>query len=77
MEGENRFKQWKKQCLNKMDLSKKGSIDEDINSVVSALNNSDHYFTTSSCSGRIILIDGVKCINALQNSCILMHSYKL
>lgn len=60
MEEENTFKQWKKQCFNKMDFSKKGSIDKDINAVVSFLNDSDNYFTTSSCSGRIILIDGVK-----------------
>ncbi|KAL0965936.1 hypothetical protein UPYG_G00288180 [Umbra pygmaea] len=53
------FIQWKKQCLNKIDLSKKGSVDEDISHIVSVLNNSDRFFTTSSCSGRIILIDGV------------------
>ncbi|KAI4894700.1 hypothetical protein NFI96_021141 [Prochilodus magdalenae] len=58
MEGENTFKQWKKQCLNKLDMSKKGSIDRDIANIVSFINNSEHHFTTSSCSGRIILIDG-------------------
>ncbi|XP_030631107.1 tRNA wybutosine-synthesizing protein 3 homolog [Chanos chanos] len=59
MDGENTFKQWKKQCLNKIDFSKKGSVDEAISNIVSCLNDSDNYFTTSSCSGRIILIDGV------------------
>lgn len=54
------FSQWKKQCLNKLDLSKKGSVDEDIKHVVSLLNSCEEYFTTSSCSGRIILIDGVR-----------------
>lgn len=54
------FKQWKTLCINKIDLSKKGSIDEDIFSIVTFINNNDNYFTTSSCSGRIILIDGVK-----------------
>ncbi|XP_067331567.1 tRNA wybutosine-synthesizing protein 3 homolog isoform X2 [Channa argus] len=52
------FSQWKKQCLNKLDLSKKGSVDQDIEHVVSLLNSCEEYFTTSSCSGRIILIDG-------------------
>ncbi|XP_028282959.1 tRNA wybutosine-synthesizing protein 3 homolog [Parambassis ranga] len=55
---EKNFSQWKRQCLNKLDLSKKGSVDEDIRHVVSLLNSSEEYFTTSSCSGRIILIDG-------------------
>uniref|UniRef100_A0A3Q3GAW7 tRNA wybutosine-synthesizing protein 3 homolog n=1 Tax=Labrus bergylta TaxID=56723 RepID=A0A3Q3GAW7_9LABR len=51
--------QWKKQCLNKLDHSKKSSVDEDIEHVVILLNSCEEYFTTSSCSGRIILIDGV------------------
>ncbi|XP_042349280.1 tRNA wybutosine-synthesizing protein 3 homolog [Plectropomus leopardus] len=55
---EKRFSQWKQQCVNKLDLSKKGSVDEDISHVVSLLNNCEQFFTTSSCSGRIILIDG-------------------
>uniref|UniRef100_A0AAR2KZ32 tRNA wybutosine-synthesizing protein 3 homolog n=1 Tax=Pygocentrus nattereri TaxID=42514 RepID=A0AAR2KZ32_PYGNA len=59
MEGENTFKQWKKQSLNRLDLSKKGSIDRDVANIVSFINSSEHHFTTSSCSGRIILIDGV------------------
>ncbi|KAL4608263.1 hypothetical protein GN956_G25246 [Arapaima gigas] len=53
------FAQWKKQCVAKVDLSKKGSIDEDICDVVRFINLSENFFTTSSCSGRIILIDGV------------------
>ncbi|XP_036410280.1 tRNA wybutosine-synthesizing protein 3 homolog [Megalops cyprinoides] len=70
MEIENTFKQWKKQCLNKMDLSKKGSVDEDIAHVVRALNDAENYFTTSSCSGRIILIDGVSdCQDVQKQNC--------
>lgn len=57
---EKTFSQRKKQRLNKLDLSKKGSVDEDIEHVVSLLNSFEEYFTTSSCSGRIILIDGVR-----------------
>ncbi|KAM8851120.1 tRNA wybutosine-synthesizing protein 3 homolog [Spinachia spinachia] len=54
---EKTFSQWKKQCLNKLDLSKKGSVDEDIANIVSLLNGREEYFTTSSCSGRVTLID--------------------
>ncbi|KAE8291429.1 tRNA wybutosine-synthesizing protein 3-like protein [Larimichthys crocea] len=55
---EKTFRQWKKQSLNKLDHSKKGTVDEDIQHVVSLLNSREEYFTTSSCSGRIVLIDG-------------------
>lgn len=54
---EKKFCQWKKQSLSKVDQSKKGSVDKDIKHVVSLLNSCQEYFTTSSCSGRIILID--------------------
>ncbi|TDH05460.1 hypothetical protein EPR50_G00122630 [Perca flavescens] len=57
---EKGFRQWKEQCLNKLDMSKKGQVDEDISHVVSLLNGCEQYFTTSSCSGRIILIDGAQ-----------------
>ncbi|XP_067109344.1 tRNA wybutosine-synthesizing protein 3 homolog isoform X1 [Osmerus mordax] len=59
MTTENTFGQWKKQCLNKIDFSKKGSVDEDISHVVALLNSNENYFTTSSCSGRTILVDGL------------------
>uniref|UniRef100_A0A3Q4H5R7 tRNA wybutosine-synthesizing protein 3 homolog n=1 Tax=Neolamprologus brichardi TaxID=32507 RepID=A0A3Q4H5R7_NEOBR len=55
---EKSFAQWKKQSLNKADLSKKGAVDEAIEHVVSLLNSREEYFTTSSCSGRVVLIDG-------------------
>ncbi|XP_056388665.1 tRNA wybutosine-synthesizing protein 3 homolog [Hyla sarda] len=51
------FMHWKLQALRKTDLSKKGSVDKDIEEVVRDINLQDCYFTTSSCSGRIILID--------------------
>lgn len=57
---EKTFSQWKKQCVNKLDLSKKGSVDEDIEHVVSLINSCEEFFTTSSCSGRVILIDAVR-----------------
>ncbi|XP_048844656.1 tRNA wybutosine-synthesizing protein 3 homolog [Brienomyrus brachyistius] len=60
------FLQWKKQCMSKIDLSKKGSVDEDISDVVAFINDSENYFTTSSCSGRITLIDGVSACSEVQ-----------
>lgn len=46
----------KKMALAKMDKSKKGSIDEPIAPLIEKLNNLPHYFTTSSCSGRTVLL---------------------
>lgn len=57
---EKEFGRWKKQCLKKLDLSKKGSVDEGITHVVSLINSREEFFTTSSCSGRTILIDRVR-----------------
>ncbi|XP_077391763.1 tRNA wybutosine-synthesizing protein 3 homolog isoform X1 [Festucalex cinctus] len=54
---EKSFSEWKKRCLSKSDLSKKGNVDEDIVHLVSLLNSYEEYFTTSSCSGRITVID--------------------
>lgn len=41
----------------KKDKSRKGSIDERIKPLVELINSSKNYYTTSSCSGRIILIE--------------------
>ncbi|CAI9613753.1 unnamed protein product [Staurois parvus] len=51
------FSHWKLQASFKTDLSKKGSVDKDIEEIVQHINLQDCYFTTSSCSGRIIIID--------------------
>ncbi|XP_056598781.1 tRNA wybutosine-synthesizing protein 3 homolog [Triplophysa dalaica] len=69
MEGDT-FQQWKNQCLNKSDFSKKGSVDEDISHIVSFINSHEKYFTTSSCSGRIMLFDGVSdCPDVQKQNC--------
>ncbi|XP_033838574.1 tRNA wybutosine-synthesizing protein 3 homolog [Periophthalmus magnuspinnatus] len=52
------FERWKRQNEQRMDQSKKGGVDEDIAGLVRLLNGTEQYFTTSSCSGRVILIDG-------------------
>ncbi len=59
------FEKEKKDCLNKIDKSKKGSIDKKIKELVDLINSLKDYYTTSSCSGRILLIkrpkSGKKC----------------
>ena len=51
----SQFRQWKKQRVEEhTDCSKKGSIDEEIVGLVDIVNNSRDYFTTSSCSGRLV-----------------------
>ncbi|KAK7939995.1 hypothetical protein WMY93_003321 [Mugilogobius chulae] len=52
------FERWKRQSEHKLDQSKKGAVDVDIAGLVCLLNGMEQYFTTSSCSGRVILIDG-------------------
>lgn len=51
----SQFRQWKKQRVeDHIDCSKKGAIDEDIVGLVKIVNDSIDYFTTSSCSGRLV-----------------------
>uniref|UniRef100_UPI0037E9AF52 tRNA wybutosine-synthesizing protein 3 homolog isoform X1 n=1 Tax=Semicossyphus pulcher TaxID=241346 RepID=UPI0037E9AF52 len=75
---EKTFSQWKRQCLNKLDQSRKSSVDEGVEHVVFLLNGCEEYFTTSSCSGRIILIDGVpeSCAVHKQNCMWLFVSHQ-
>ena len=51
------FENNKKTCLNKIDKSNKQSIDQDIKPLIDLINSLDDYYTTSSCSGRILLIE--------------------
>lgn len=53
----NNFDRDKERALSGVDLSRKGSIDEKIHALVALLNTSTDFFTTSSCSGRIIIFD--------------------
>ncbi len=47
----------KQNSLSKKDKSQKGSIDKAIIPLLDLINSYDDYFTTSSCSGRIVLIE--------------------
>ena len=50
------FQTDKKIQLSKKDSSKKGSVDKKIISLVGKINSKEEYYTTSSCSGRIMLL---------------------
>uniref|UniRef100_T2MBD8 tRNA wybutosine-synthesizing protein 3 homolog n=1 Tax=Hydra vulgaris TaxID=6087 RepID=T2MBD8_HYDVU len=49
------FDKQKKESLNGIDQSKKGSFDEPIEDLIIYLNSLSDFFTTSSCSGRTIV----------------------
>ena len=51
------FESTKKDILGKEDKSNVGGIDKPIIGLCDLINESEDYFTTSSCSGRITLID--------------------
>ncbi|MBW2995430.1 hypothetical protein KY312_03680 [Candidatus Woesearchaeota archaeon] len=50
------FENNKKTFLSKLDKSKKGSIDNHIIGLIKKINNLNNYYSTSSCSGRIVLL---------------------
>ncbi|XP_033007692.1 tRNA wybutosine-synthesizing protein 3 homolog [Lacerta agilis] len=51
------FKRWKEQRLSRADGSRKGSVDEPIAGIVRLLNGRDSFCTTSSCSGRVVVLE--------------------
>ncbi|XP_063114299.1 tRNA wybutosine-synthesizing protein 3 homolog isoform X2 [Cavia porcellus] len=78
MDRSAEFRRWKAQGLSKADLSRKGSVDEDVVDLVQLLNTQEQFFTTSSCAGRILLLDGG--ISGFeiqkQNCCWLLVTHK-
>src|SRR6218665_1807893 len=56
----HQFANEKKQTLGKVDKSIAASIDEPIREIVNDINARDNFFTTSSCSGRIIITGNKK-----------------
>lgn len=53
---ESKFNQRKKAVLSKLDKSSIGEWDKKIKFLCENLNNSNDYYTTSSCSGRVVLM---------------------
>lgn len=56
MNSMDTFDMGKKNALTKDDKSKIGSIDQNIKNIVNLINLKDNFYTTSSCSGRIVLL---------------------
>ncbi len=54
------FENRKKSILSKKDKSKKQEIDKEMLPVINLINKNKNYYTTSSCSGRIKLIEIAK-----------------
>jgi plasmid rolling circle replication initiator protein Rep len=54
------FDKLKSQQSVSKDASRKASIDEHISDLVDLINNSENYFTTSSCSGRFLAFAQVR-----------------
>jgi tRNA wybutosine-synthesizing protein 3 len=52
----NSFNQRKKDVLSKIDKSSIGKWDEKISGLCGKINSKENYYTTSSCSGRILLM---------------------
>ncbi|XP_022084346.1 tRNA wybutosine-synthesizing protein 3 homolog isoform X2 [Acanthaster planci] len=50
------FSRAKKTHLENQDLSKKGSLDEEIVGLINYINDTEYLCTTSSCSGRVIIV---------------------
>ena len=50
------FEKEKQIQLSRSDFSKKGSVDSKIKALVGRINSKKEYYTTSSCSGRIIIL---------------------
>lgn len=56
------FDKQKAQSLEGIDHSKKGSFDAPIHDLIVLINTQKDFFTTSSCSGRILVFTEVKLI---------------
>ena len=61
------FSSEKVRVLGKVDLSRKGSVDEPIAELISYVNSLSDFYTTSSCSGRLVVLQEV---NASDIPCV-------
>ncbi|RUS81027.1 hypothetical protein EGW08_011232 [Elysia chlorotica] len=69
---EKEFQHQKTQRLQHGDLSRKGSIDAPLQDSVNFINSLPNYFTTSCCSGRIILFENT-CSKVQKKGCRWLH----
>lgn len=69
------FSSEKARVLSKVDLSRKESVDEPIAELVSYVNSLDDFYTTSSCSGRLVVMQEVKALDmSCIDECMCIHS---
>ena len=54
------FAREKARVLGRVDLSKKGSVDAAILPLLSYINSRECYYSTSSCSGRLVVFAEVR-----------------
>ncbi|MBW3022576.1 hypothetical protein KY308_00540 [Candidatus Woesearchaeota archaeon] len=54
------FDTQKSSQLKRQDFSKKGSVDGPVKNLIKKINKNPNYYTTSSCSGRIIILTDEK-----------------
>ena len=54
--ADHNFSSEKARVLSKVDLSRKGSVDEPVAELVGYINSLDQFYTTSSCSGRAAVL---------------------
>ena len=69
-----KFVEQKAAALRGQDLSRKGSVDEPIRNLVNLINSKSQYFTTSSCSGRILVLADQLKHDQVFNSYISNHN---
>lgn len=75
------FENQKLAVLSQADLSKKGSIDDPIKGLIQYINDTENFFSTSSCSGRICVFSsaevGVRSsLSQLWGLCRLLHVFR-
>ena len=63
------FERDKARVLDKADLSRKGSVDALIRSLVDCINACEDFYTTSSCSGRAVVFCEV-CVCVCVCACV-------
>ena len=66
------FSSEKARVLSKVDLSRKGSVDEPIAELVSYVNSLSDFYTTSSCSGRLVVLQEVSASDL--DECLCLYS---
>lgn len=71
------FEKDKNQFLKKMDKSVKGEIDAKIKGLAHEINKNENYYTTSSCAGRIVLLENKGTTKKIDNKWLFVSHDKI